>query len=116
MRTERSGSDGSTRRAALRRCGVGGAALLVVVCAGCGYPRVEPLAYDVARALHTVFNQRDPQGLDRARAYLQQALSEDRLTRRDHDLLSSLVDLAAQGEWARAERETFRLLADQNDG
>jgi hypothetical protein len=116
VRIDRQLRDGS----ALSRCRTGGtlaaATLLALVwCGGCGYPRVGPQTYQIAKALHTVFNLRDEAGLPRAREYLAQAASRGEISERDHGLLERLVDMAEAGDWHRAEREVLRLLADQNE-
>lgn len=92
------------------------AALLAALwCGGCGYPRVGPQTYEIAKALHTVFNLRDEASLPRAREFLSNAAARGEITERDHGLLERLVAMAEAGDWARAEREVLRLLADQNE-
>ena len=91
------------------------ALLTALWCSGCGYPRVGPQTYEIAKALHTVFNLRDEASLPRAREFLANAAARGEITEQDHGLLEGLVAMAEAGDWTRAEREVLRLLADQNE-
>ncbi len=116
MRIDRQFSDGSAW-SHRRGGGMLAAAVLgaLVWCGGCGYPRVGPQTYQIAKALHTVFNLRDETSLPRAREFVNNAAARGEITERDHGLLMELMALAEAGEWHRAEREVLRLLADQNE-
>lgn len=116
MRTDRQLRTGSAKSPHRVGGALAAAALAAFVwCGGCGYPRVGPQTYQIAKALHTVFNLRDDAGLPRAREYLAQAAARGEISERDHGLLERLVEMAEAGDWQRAEREVLRLLADQNE-
>ena len=83
--------------------------------AGCGYPEIGPAAYETAKALHPVMNDRDPAALARVRAHLATAHREQSLSESELELLVDLVELAEAGDWLEAERGVLDLLAAQND-
>jgi hypothetical protein len=81
--------------------------------AGCGYPSVSPDTYELAKALHSVFNQKDESDLVRARELIEQRETEGAILPKERDWLLAMIDTAEAGDWAAAETQARRLIADQ---
>lgn len=81
--------------------------------AGCGYPEVSPDTYELAKALHTVFNQKSETDLQRARALVEQRHAGGQISAAERDYLLDMIESADGGEWSAAEEEARKLISDQ---
>ena len=102
------------RRTGTSRCWIRFALLVGLAwLPGCGYPEVTPETYEIAKALHTLVNQRDAAGLEKARAYVDEAHSAGRITACEHGYPSGSLASPESGDWDSAEQGIRRLLTDQ---
>jgi hypothetical protein len=90
-------------------------ALLWMPLAGCGYPRIDREAFELAKAVSNLCNRRDADRLPMARAQIDAACERGDISDAEHRYLIQIVVLAEQGRWERAERQSLRLLSDQSD-
>lgn len=89
-------------------------AVVLMALAGCGYPEVTPVTYEIAKALHTLVNQRDAANLEKARNFVDEAHAAGRITAAEHGYLTGFLISAESGDWDSAEQGIRRLLTDQN--
>lgn len=80
---------------------------------GCGSRDVSPLAYEYAKALYSVTNRQDRDGLERIQAQLQQRQSDGSLSAAESDWLNKIVSAAASGDWEAANQAARQVMEDQ---
>jgi|JI9StandDraft_1071089.scaffolds.fasta_scaffold00027_12 hypothetical protein len=78
-----------------------------------GYGEISSQAYQYARSLYTVCNQKDAQRLDKVVAMIEADYKAEKLTDRDHSYLMGLVQLAKDGKWTDAQERIRSLLEAQ---
>lgn len=81
---------------------------------GCGYPRIEFEAYELAKALNTICNLKKPEQLSLFRDVVEQKQAAGELSADEAEILLGILQIAEAGEWERARDEVRRLLLDQN--
>lgn len=78
-----------------------------------GYGEISSDAYQYARSLYTVCNQKDLQRLEKVEAMIESDHKSQKINDRDHDYLMGLVEMARDGNWAKAQEEIRVLLEAQ---
>ena len=88
--------------------------VLALVLTGCGgYPEVSPAAFELAKAVNSLCNARNAEQIPAAHAIITEKHTAGEITDEEQEMLNDILDLAAGGQWERAERNARRLLADQ---
>lgn len=90
-------------------------AVLILTQAGCGYPKVSATAFELAKALNTVCNQKNADQLTAFRDLVEEKHAEGEITDGERKLLLNIAQTAESGDWKSAEHETRKLLKDQNE-
>jgi hypothetical protein len=97
--------------------GAGACVVAVLVILGwylmSGYGEISNNAYQYARSLYTVCNQRDSQRLEKIVAMIEADLQAQKISNRDHQYLMGLVQKAKAGEWDDAQESIRQLLEAQ---
>lgn len=81
---------------------------------GCGYPRIQFEAYELAKALNTICNLKKQEQLPQFRDMVAQKQEAGELSAEEAEILLEILKIAEAGEWERARDEVRRLLLDQN--
>jgi hypothetical protein len=78
------------------------------------YPTVTSKeALTLAKLLYTASNTKDPARLARAESDLSKLLQTGKVQEAEASSFRSIIALAKNGDWSRAERESFRFVEDQ---
>ena len=84
---------------------------------GCGsYADADPLTYEYAKALFSICNRRSDSQLQPVREQIEQARSDQKLSRREADWLIDIIEDASAGEWESALSDARKLMEDQVQG
>jgi hypothetical protein len=78
-----------------------------------GYGKISANAYQYARSLYSVCNQRDLNRLEKVVAMIETDFREQKISDRDHQYLMGLVRKAKAGEWNEAQESIRQLLEAQ---
>lgn len=88
--------------------------LLVPLTSGCGYPRVSPEAFELAKAVDNLCNLRDATQLPRAREIIIERHEAGDISNQELGWLSTILDQAEAGNWEAAMQSSRKLLLSQN--
>ena len=92
------------------------ALLLALLVAGCSRgPVLSPEAYELAKAVDTLFNLREEPQLAKAREIIAGKRAAGTISEREQQLLTDLIEVAAGGNWDGAAQQCRRLLLDQTN-
>lgn len=78
-----------------------------------GYREISSQAYQYARSLYTVCNQKDTQRLEKVVQMIEVDYKDQKLSDRDHSYLMGLVQMAKHGKWTDAQERIRELLEAQ---
>ncbi|WP_164103283.1 hypothetical protein [Candidatus Laterigemmans baculatus] len=91
------------------------ALLGLVLCSGCGYPRVSPAAFETAKVVENLCNLETAPQIPQARALVAEQLRSGEITPDEAALLEEILDEAEAGDWATASEQARQLLEAQNE-
>ncbi|MEM7311772.1 MAG: hypothetical protein AAF497_01345 [Planctomycetota bacterium] len=81
---------------------------------GCGgYGKVSPKAYEFAKSLYSVSNQRSTERLEAVQSIVDEAHQAGQLTDKEHDWLNDIITQGKNGDWESARQSCRRVMEDQ---
>lgn len=78
-----------------------------------GYREISPNAYQYARSLYTICNQRDSQRLEKIVTLMEADVRSQKISEQDRRYLMRLVQAAEAGDWQKAQESIRKLLEVQ---
>lgn len=87
--------------------------IVLVIYLTSGYGEVSTQAYQYARSLYTVCNQKDNARLEKVVQMIEADHKSQKLSDRDHNYLMGLVQMAKNGKWNDAQERIRSLLEAQ---
>ena len=88
--------------------------LLTLIAVGCGgYGSASEKAYEYAKALYSVCNRKDQDGLENIETLITEAVGSSELTSQEARWLTDIIDDAKDGDWKSASKNARRLMEDQ---
>jgi hypothetical protein len=108
-----------TQERSLNPWWIGGFLVVVLACAALwyttsSYGEVSADAYQYARSLYTICNQRDTTRLEKISTMIEADFQAQKITPRDHQYLMKLIGVAKAGNWTDAQNSIRKLLEAQN--
>lgn len=82
---------------------------------GCGYPKVSPGTYEVAKSLYSACNRQSEPHLDRAAETIARLRRSAEITAREAEWLTEIVTTARAGHWEDAMLTAREIMEDQID-
>jgi len=112
-------SKSKTQERSLNPWWIGGLLAVMLACGvlwywASGYGEVSAGAYQYARSLYTICNQRDTTRLEKISTMIEADFQAQKLTPRDHQYLMKLIGVAKGGNWTDAQNSIRKLLEAQN--
>ena len=88
-------------------------ALVCLACLGCGQETIGPEAYQYTKALYSLANRRAAERIDAVETQIKAATADEKLSKRESQLLLAICQRCRDGDWTEAQREARQLMEDQ---
>ncbi len=84
-----------------------------VLLSGCSYGEVSGNTYEYAKALYSICNRHDAEGLEKASQQISAAESEGKITEQEANWLQDIIADARNDHWEDAMQDCRRMMEDQ---
>ena len=84
-----------------------------VFTSGCGYGKVSPTTYELAKSLYNVSNRKLSDKLDIVEERIETAETSKEISAREAKWLRGIANLAEQEQWNKAMKSARRMMEDQ---
>jgi len=85
----------------------------VILLSGCSYGEVSGNTYEYAKALYSICNRHDAEGLEKASLQIAAAKSEGEITEQEAKWLQDIIADARNEQWEDAMQECRQMMEDQ---
>ena len=85
----------------------------LICIAGCGYGKVSPTTYELAKALYNISNRKVSEKLVVAKQQIESAKEKNEITDQEAKWLKAILHRAEQGQWDKAMKSARRIMEDQ---
>ncbi len=90
-----------------------GMCLLLMIPVGCGYPKVSPETYALAKALYSATNRQNIEQIERAEELIAELTRDGRISAAEEKWLRQIVAEAKSGQWERGMLQARQIMQDQ---